>query len=215
MIPLITALLVATGVVRAEEPEQAEPAPVLVGFRGVGEIWQDQAILESYRSSRFSGSGFIAYGLNRWLMTELELGYMRTLADSGRTVSGTDSNGNAVEGVVAPGAMELIPVSADLVLTRDLQRAEAFFGAGFAMAVFTERTDAGTVGGAKPGLDLKTGIRVHTSFVEPGFRPHSDTGMDGVDIELLLGRRKHQPFDTGQGFDFSAWRVGAGVVARF
>lgn len=210
MISIVAALLLGTGLAGAEDEAPKEQAPVLVGFRGVGEIWQDEFIVESYRSSRFSGAGFVAYGWNRWLMTELELGYMRTFSDSGRQIT----SGQLV-GTVAPGAMELIPVSADLVITRDLGRAEAFFGGGFAMAVFTERTDAGTVGGAKPGIDMKTGVRVHTNFVQPGFRPYSETGVDGVDIELLLGRRKHQPFDTGQGFDFSAWRVGAGVVARF
>jgi hypothetical protein len=209
MFALITAALLASGAY-AEDGPKADPAPVLVGFRGVGEIWQDPFVVESYRSSRFSGAGFVSYGLNHWLQAELELGYMRTMADSGRQVTYQKALGT-----VASGTMELIPVSADLVVTRDLQRAEAFFGAGFAMAVFTERTDAGTVGGAKPGIDMKTGIRVHTNFVTPGFRPHSDTGVDGVDVELLLGRRKHQPFGSGQGFDFSAWRVGAGVVARF
>lgn len=211
MMSLAVALLVASGAVHAEdEAPKPDPLPVLAGFRGVGEIWQDPNIVENYRSSRFSGSGFVAFGFNHWLMSELELGYMRTMADSGRSI--TFEN---VEGQVASGALELIPVSASLVAVRDLRRAEAFFGAGLAMAVYSERTDASTVAGAKPGLDFKTGVRVHTQFVEPSFRPYSDTGMEGVDIELMIGRRKHQPFGSGQGFDFSAWRVGAGVVARF
>ena len=109
----------------------------------------------------------------------------------------------------------MVPVTASLVAVKDLRRAEAFFGAGFAMAVFTERTDANTVAGAKPGFDLRTGIRVHTGFVEPSLRPFSPTGVEGVDLELMVGRRKHQAFDIGTGFDFSAWRIGAGVVARF
>jgi hypothetical protein len=211
MISLMVAAWVAQGgAFAAEDASPKEAPPVLVGFRGIGEVWQDPFIVESYRSSRFSGAGFAAFGLNPWVQVELELGYMRTDADSGRRVTYKDQLGT-----VASGAMELVPVSADIILTRDLGRAEAFAGGGFAMAVFTERTDAGTVGGAKPGIDMKTGIRVHTQFVEPRFRPHSSTGVEGVDVELLLGRRKHQPFDSGQGFDFSAWRVGAGVVARF
>jgi hypothetical protein len=38
--------------------------------------------------------------------------------------------------------------------------------------------------------------------------------VQGVDFELLLGRRQHQAFGMGEGFDFSAWRVGAGLVCR-
>jgi hypothetical protein len=54
MFALITAALLASGAY-AEDGPKADPAPVLVGFRGVGEIWQDPFVVESYRSSRFSG----------------------------------------------------------------------------------------------------------------------------------------------------------------
>ena len=211
MTPLVAALALTAGLVHAEEEApKKEQAPVLVGFRGVGEIWQDQFIVENYRSSRFSGAGFVSYGLTSFLLTELELGYMRTMADGGRPITF-----NNQEGQVASGALELVPVTASLVAVKDLNRAEAFFGAGFAMAVFTERTDSNTVAGAKPGFDLRTGLRVHTNFVEPSFRPYSPSGVDGIDVELMVGRRKHQAFDMGTGFDFSAWRIGAGIVARF
>ncbi|HCH65349.1 MAG TPA: hypothetical protein DFR83_21265 [Deltaproteobacteria bacterium] len=211
MTPLFAALVFSAGLVHAEdEAQNRNPSPVLVGFRGVGEIWQDQFIVENYRSSRFSGAGFVSYGITSFLMTELELGYMRTMAEGGRTITHQNQSGQ-----VASGALELVPVTASVVAVKDLNRAEAFFGAGFAMAVFTERTDAATVAGAKPGFDLRSGIRVHTSFVQPSYRPHSPSGVDGIDVELMVGRRKHQAFDVGSGFDFSAWRIGAGIVARF
>lgn len=200
------------GVAGAEEPKGDRNLDVLFGFRGVGEVWQDAAVVENYRSSRFAGAGFVSYGLNSWLSTEMELGYMRTMAESGRTL--VNDQGEAY-GQVAPGALELVPITLGLTATRQLGNAEAFWGGGFAMAVFTERTDAGTVGGAKPGLDLRTGVRIHTDFVQPRMRPHGSTGAKGVDLELLLGRRQHHAFGIGTGFDFSAWRVGAGVVARF
>jgi len=204
------AAFIAAGVASAEE--STADLDVLFGFRGVGEVWQDAAVVENYRSSRFSGAGFVSYGLNSWLSTEMELGYMRTLSESGRTLYG--DNGEAYA-QVAPGALELVPITLGLTASRDLGNAEAFWGGGFAMAVFTERTDAGTVGGAKPGFDLRTGIRIHTDFVQPRMRPHGSTGAKGVDLELMLGRRQHHAFGVGTGFDFSAWRVGAGVVARF
>lgn len=210
MTPLFAALVLSAGLVHAEDTPKKESPPVMVGFRGVGEIWQDQFIVENYRSSRFSGAGFVSYGITRFLLTELELGYMRTMAEAGRPIVHNNQSGQ-----VASGALELVPVTASLVAVKDLNRAEAFFGAGFAMAVFTERTDAATVAGAKPGFDMRTGIRVHTSFVEPSYRPYAPTGLQGVDVELMVGRRKHQAFDMGTGFDFSAWRIGAGIVARF
>ena len=202
--------VLATGVAVAEEPDA--DLDVLFGFRGVGEVWQDAAVVENYRASRFSGAGFVSYGLNRWLSTEMELGYMRTLSESGRTLLNEQGEPYAQ---VAEGALELVPITLGLTATRDLGNAEAFWGGGFAMAVFTERTSAGTIGGAKPGFDLRTGIRIHTDFVQPRMRPHGSTGAQGIDLELMLGRRQHHAFGVGTGFDFSAWRVGAGVVARF
>jgi hypothetical protein len=35
-----------------------------------------------------------------------------------------------------------------------------------------------------------------------------------MDVELLIGRRQHHAFGVGEGFDFSAWRGGIGLVAR-
>ncbi len=208
---LIIAVVGLTGPAFAQDSSERPRMDVLAGFRGVGEIWQDAAIVENYRSSRFSGAGFASFGITSWLSSEIELGYMRTMADSGRSII---RSGETV-GQVAGGALELVPVTLSLVASKDLGAAEAFWGGGFAMAVFSERTDAGTVSGAKPGFDLHTGVRVHTSFVQPSFRPDKSVGASGVDIELMVGRRQHQAFGTGVGFDFSAWRIGAGVVARF
>lgn len=208
-------------------PERAR-LPVMVGFRGVAEVWQDDAVIEAYRSSRFAGAGFGSVGLNHWLSAELELGYMRTLADNGRVVTVDKSNeqvqaeldagateeeiSDTYQAQVPTGALELVPVTIGLSASTEVGRAQVFGGAGFAMAVYSERTDAGSIAGGKPSLDLRAGARIHTRFIEPSFRPHGQSGASGMDVELLIGRR--QQF-APTGFDFSAWRIGAGLAARF
>ncbi len=183
---------------------------VLLGFRGVGEIWQDAAIVQSYRSSRFAGAGFGAFGVNDWLMVEAELGYMRQPSDTGRTVTHTSATYS-----VAAGSLELIPVTIGLSVNRELDRAEVFAGVGGALAVFTESTDEGSISGVKPGVDLRLGTRIHTSMFEPRIRPGMSTNANkGLDVELMLGRRQHHAFGMGSGFDVSAWRVSVGLVAR-
>ncbi len=105
-------------------------------------------------------------------------------------------------------------MSVSAVASKQTRLAELFAGAGYGMAVFTESTDVGTVSGAKPGLDLRAGTRIHTRLLRQQLRPEGVVGPQGLDFELLFGRRQHHAFGIGQGFDFSAWRLGAGMVVR-
>ena len=190
-----------------------------VGFRGVGEVWQDPNIVHHYRSSRFAGSGFASMGVTPWLNTELELGYMRQSANTGG--SG-----------VAAGYLELVPITLSVNVRKVLPNSEVFGGIGGSAVVFTESATDQTVSGTKPGLELRSGVRIHTDFVQPSMWSGASGGVKRVDIEILFGRRIHQPFGSldscidpstgaretellkGCGFDFSAWRLGLGVVAR-
>jgi hypothetical protein len=185
--------------------QDAEPefgtGEVVFGVRGVGEVWQDAAIIANYRSSRFAGAAFAGITVTDWLQAELEFGYMRQAADVSR--SG-----------VAAGSLELVPVTAVLLAVRDGERAEVFGGGGFSLVGFTERTSVGVVAGAKPSLDLRGGTRIHTGLVQPTPMGGTAPGVRRVDVELMLGRRQHHAFGIGTGFDLSAWRVGVGLVAR-
>ncbi len=186
----------------ADEPQApAAERPLIVGLRGVAEVWQDPFIIQHYRSSRFMGAFMTHVPIGRWLGVEAELGYSRTPSESARPL-------------VSPGQLEYLPITLSMVAVRPGPRAELFGGVGYAMAVFTERTDAGTVSGAKPGLDLRGGARIHTRLIKEQLRPTGASGAQGLDIELLLGRRQHHAFGIGSGFDFSAWRLGAGMVVR-
>ncbi len=203
-----------TPIAHAEEPSVAPTKArreVLIGFRGIGEVWQDEAIIQGYRSSRFAGAGFGGFGITDWMMVEAELGYMRQPSAAGRTVTFKKTTYE-----IAPGYLELIPLTLGLSFSKELDRAEVFAGAGYALAIFTESTTTvGSVSGVKPGVDLRLGSRIHTSFMEPRIRPGTGSGANkGMDVELMVGRRQHQAFDTGTGFDFSAWRVSVGLVAR-
>ena len=213
--------------------QESAPAPraswspdVMFGFRGVGEVWQDPAIVQSYRSSRFSGAGFAALSLWKPVLVEAELGYMRQASAGGRTIPADevpaqllvrDATGAIDQNVryaIAAGAVELMPVTFSVLARKETGGAELFAGAGLALAVFNERTDAGAVSGVKPGLDMKAGVRVHTHVIQPPIRPSGGRPVQGMDVELMLGRRQHHAFGLGSGFDFSAWRVGIGLTAR-
>ena len=182
---------------------------VSLGFRGVGEIWQDVNIAHHYRSSRFAGTGFGSVGVLPWLSGEFELGYMRQ-------ASNTENSG------VAQGALEIVPVTISANLRHSTAGgAELFGGLGYAMTVFTETTTAGTVSGIKPGFEVRSGVRIHTNLVQPSMWTADSGGVQGVDVEFLFARRQHVLKREGEGddrqsvgLDFSAWRVGIGLVAR-
>ena len=112
---------------RAEDRPASGAGDLLVGFRGIGEVWQDPGILEAYRSSRFAGAGFGAIGLTGWLRAEAELGYMRQPSQSGRTVTLKDGS----QAAVASGSLELLPVTIGVAAHKDTGRAEVFGGAGY------------------------------------------------------------------------------------
>ena len=193
-----------------EEPVESEfVMDVALGFRGVGEIWQDTNIAHHYRSSRYAGTGFGSVGVAPWLSGEFEIGYMRQSAN-------TQNIG------VAEGALEIVPVTLSANLRYPTAGGgELFGGLGYAMTVFTETTTGGTVSGIKPGFELRSGVRIQTDLVQPSMW-HGDTGgVRGIDVEFLFARRQHMLKHEGEGeerqsvgLDFSAWRVGIGLVAR-
>ncbi len=201
IITAVTLGISPAALAQADLPTEPRELDLLLGFRGVGEVWQDPSIIHHYRSSNFGGTGFGSLGVLPWLSVELELGYVRQASNTGRSD-------------VAAGALELAPITFGAVARKDTDRAELFGGLGYAMAVFTEQTDVGTVSGVKPGFDLRTGVRIHTNFVQTSIRPNSAPGIQGMDVEVMFGRRQHHAFGVGSGFDLSAWRAGIGLVAR-
>ena len=197
--------------VKSEKPERPKKKRYVafsensVGFRGVGEVWQESAIVLVHRSSRFGGSGFFHTGVTNVLGFELELGYNRM---KGEAVDPTtnERTGNA-------STLELVPISMDATIRAEGPTSEVFFGSGPAFVAFNDRSPTNAISGVKVGLDMRVGVRIHTHFIQESIRPGA-RGMRRMDFELMLGRRQHQAFGIGDGLDLSAWRVGAGLVGR-
>ena len=110
--------------------------------------------------------------------------------------------------------MQTVPMSLDLLLLKRTPGAELFLGGGAAVVAFTEEISSGSVTGTKPGLDFRTGVRIPTNLVQPSIHPGKISSIRRVDVELMFGRRQHQPFGIGTGLDFSAWRLGVGLIGR-
>jgi hypothetical protein len=176
-----------------------------VGFRGVGEIWQESAVVMVHRSSRFGGTGFFSTSVTEMLGLEFELGYNRMVGTAIDPTTNQRTGGQAT--------LELVPVSMDATIRSEGPRSEVFFGVGPAFVAFNDRSPTNAISGMKLGLDMRLGVRIRTKFLQESIRPGAG-GFKRMDVELMLGRRQHQLFGIGSGLDLSAWRVGGGLVCR-
>jgi len=190
---------------KPKRPKYAAFSENSVGFRGVGEIWQESAIVMVHRSSRFGGTGFFHTGISRLFGVEVELGYNRL---KGKAV---DQDTNQQTGHAS--TLELVPISMDTTIRAEGPTSEVLFGVGPAFVSFNDRSPTNAISGVKIGLDMRIAMRIHTHFLQESIRPGA-RGMRRMDFELMLGRRQHQAFGVGSGLDLSAWRVGAGFVGR-
>ncbi len=195
---------------KKEKPKKVRPdydafSESAVGFRGVGEIWQESAIVMVHRSSRFGGTGFFATSVTPVFGLEFELGYNRMV---GKAI---DPKTNQSTG--AQATLEMVPVSMDVTVRSAGPRSEVFFGMGPAFVGFNDRSPTGAISGMKIGLDMRLGVRIHTRFLQETMRPGGG-GFRRMDVEMMLGRRQHHAFGIGSGLDLSAWRVGGGLVCR-
>ena len=191
--------------VKKERPQYDLFSENSIGFRGVGEVWQESAILLVHRSSRFGGTGFFSTGITPLFGFEMELGYNRMVGSAVNPENNQQTGNQAT--------LELVPISMDGTVRFESATSEVFFATGPAFVSFNDRSPTDAVSGMKIGIDTKVGVRIHTHFIQKSMR-YGARGMDRMDVELLLGRRIHQPFGTGSGLDLSAWRVGIGLVGR-
>ena len=190
---------------KPKRPKYAAFSENSVGFRGVGEVWQESAIVMVHRSSRFGATGFFHTGISRLFGIELELGYNRL---KGKAVD-PDTNQQTTH----TSTLELVPISMDTTIRAEGPTSEILFGIGPAFVAFNDRSPTNAISGVKIGLDMRVAMRIHTHFLQESIRPGA-RGMRRMDFELMLGRRQHQAFGIGSGLDLSAWRVGAGFVGR-
>jgi len=193
---------------KKEKPAKPDYTPFSensVGFRGVGEIWQESAVVMVHRSSRFGGTGFFSTGLTPLIGMEFELGYNRMVGNAIEPKTNQKTGGQS--------SLELVPVSIDVTARVEGPSSEVFVGMGPAFVAFNDRSPTNAISGMKLGINMRMGIRIHTHFLQQSMRPGAG-GFKRMDIELMLGRRQHQMFGIGSGLDLSAWRVGGGLVCR-
>ena len=190
---------------RARKPSYTPFSDNAVGFRGVGEIWQESAVVMVHRSSRFGGTGFFSTGITPLFGAEVELGYNRMVGKAIDPATNQQTSGQAT--------LELVPVAMNVTVRSEGRSSEVFAGFGPAFVAFNDRSPTNAISGMKLGLDMRLGIRIHTNFIQQSMRPGAG-GFKRMDVELLLGRRQHQAFGFGSGLDLSAWRVGGGLVCR-
>ena len=190
---------------RPRRPSYAMFSENSVGFRGIGEVWQETAIALVHSSSRFGGAGFFHTGLTRSVGFEVELGYNQM---KGKAVDPTTN-----EQTANSSTLELVPISIGATLRTGGPTSELFIGAGPALVAFNDRSPTNAISGVKIGGDMRVGVRIHTHFLQESIRPGA-RGLRRLDFELMLGRRQHQAFGVGSGLDLSAWRIGAGLVGR-
>ena len=176
-----------------------------VGFRGVGEVWQEAAIVMVHRSSRFGGTGFFSAGITELFGMEIEVGYNRLVG------SAVDPSSNQQTG--HDSTLELVPVAMNGTIRMEGYSSDLVFGAGPAFVSFNDRSPTNAISGLKIGIDMRMAVQIHTNFIQESIRPGAG-GMRRADIEVLIGRRQHQAFGVGEGLDLSAWRIGLGLVGR-
>lgn len=200
-----------SGVLGCADAFAATKAEVLLGGRGLAEVWQDPSLAKVYRSSLFSGAGvgglWFDLGLPVDLGVEADITYHRL---DGAAVSLSTGRSSSSRTTV----VEMVPVGLRVGARVPVGRASVYGTLGPAVTTWQEMAPAASLAGTKWGLALEGGVRFDTGFVDPPM-DHPGRALQGVDAEVFIGRRQHQLFGYGEGLDFSAWRVGAGLSARF
>jgi len=178
--------------------------------RGVGEAWQDPSLTRIYRNSLLSGGVGIVIPLHTYLALDIEAIYKR---QAGTEVYADDGDDSFIV-----SAFELVPLTLSVEgRWPTVGGGELFLGVGPTVTVFTEehsiRADNGQVAtqGMKINMDSRFGVRLDTGLIQPSMAPVRTREIQGVDLELFIGRR----WQFGEtGFDLSAWRGGFGFAFR-
>lgn len=193
--------------------ERAAPPGVLLSVRGIGEMWHDPYLSSRFRTGGLAAGVGMVVPLTGLLAIDAEIAYHRSTASTGE------------------GTLQLAPFSLLAVgrlLPSDDGGLELFGGLGPAMIMWSESgqgeaymrelaedPDAPVptvLRGARPGLELRLGLRVDLGLTQASLNPTQRDPVQAVSLEIQAGRRFAT---TSSGFNFNTWRVGAGLAARF
>lgn len=188
-------------------PPPSEPVGLVLGVRGVGEVWQDPLLIaELGRGSRFGGTGALSYRVWRFVGVEMEVGYHR--------MSGTGTTLHTGRTLADATTFEMVPMAISASAMHRIGGVELFGALGTAFTVFHSSCETADISGTKIGPSILLGARIDTGMVQPSIRRDAGAQLQSLDLELVVGRRQHQAFGVGEGLDLSAWRVGIGLMAR-
>jgi len=184
--------------------DQINETETRLRFMGVGESWKDPSVIQVYRGSRFFGAVGLSYRIMDSATIDLESGFTRIDGNNGLS------------------HLQLIPVTVGGTYLLGNERVEPFIGLGASFVKFTEELPAGTISGTKVGLDVRSGVRIATKYIQSshypsavyGENPMSQQQLKQMDVEILFGQRIHHAFSVGKGFDLGAFRVGVGLQLR-
>lgn len=209
-IVLLSCVALLPGAASAQQASDDDDTAIglRMGARGMGEVLQEPTITSMYRSTRFTGTGVLSYRAWRFVHVDIEAGYMRDLGD-------VQKKKDASVRVEDQATVELIPIAVMASAVRAVKRADLFASVGPAITQFSAEEPEGSITGTKWGLSVQLGARLDTGLVRPTMRPGDSVRLQGVDLEIVLGRRQHQLFGVGDGWNLSAWRAGVGLMARF
>ena len=135
---------------RAKKPSYTPFSDNAVGFRGVGEIWQESAVVMVHRSSRFGGTGFFSTGITPLFGAEVELASNRMVGKAIDPSTNQQTSGQAT--------LELVPVAMNVTVRSEGRSSEVFAGFGPAFVAFNDRSPTNAISGMKLGLDMRLGI---------------------------------------------------------
>ena len=142
-----------------------------VGFRGVGEVWQDAAIVTGASVEPLGGTGFFSAGITPLFGMEIEIGYNR-LVGSAVDPSSNEQTGNQ-------STLELVPIAMNGTVRMEGSSSDLIFGVGPAFVSFNDRSPTNAISGTKLGIDMRMAVQIHTHFIQESIRPGASVVCSG------------------------------------
>lgn len=193
-----------------------------LAFRGVAEVWSDDAIAAVYRPGAVMFGAGIVVPIWGPVFLELEAAY-RKLQPKG--TEGDETNTD-------PRRFHIVPITvlAEYRLDPLKLPIQAFVAAGPTFTVWTEQFAPGSVdfddatvdwsqvaaqSGAKVGAELRLGLRFPIDVINPRPEWQSKGGLQAVEIELFGAKRFNKTPKPGEGLNLNAWRAGLGLLLGF
>lgn len=194
--------------------ERQAPTDVRVAVRGLVDMRHDAFLASRYGTGGVGAALGVVVPLVGALSVDVEFGYSR---------AGSSEGGEST--------LQLLPATflAELAWVPSEDRGlELFAGAGPALTMWSESgqdpdwmaenaedptaPQPTVLRGARPGLEVRAGLRVNLGLVQQSLDPIPSGPVKAIELEVLVARRLAT---HSSGFDLNSWRAGVGVAFRF